>query len=88
VVLFDWAGLDLHMSPTALRRVSTIDGHRISRTVWIRRLDIGEESFEHLPASLAPHTGLEGRANGLLPGTLFASIYVDHEQKVLVLNPR
>jgi len=37
--------------------------------------------------TLMPETGLESKADGLLPGTLFDAIYFDHEDDFVVLNP-
>ena len=87
VVLFDFDGLDIEVNPRTVRRVSTNDGHRIARSGWIRRLDIGDESFRRVPVTLVPQTGLDDRADGLLPGTLFESIYFDHAREFVVLNP-
>lgn len=87
VFLFDSKVLDVQMNPRAVRGVSTNSGRKIARSGWIRELDIGDNSFHRLPATIAQQTGLEGRADGLLPGTLFASIYFDHAQNVVVFNP-
>ena len=38
--------------------------------------------------TLVPQTGLEEKADGLVPGTLFDSIYIDHENEFVVLNPK
>ena len=59
VVLFDFDGLDIEVHPRTVRRVSTNDGHRIARSGWIRRLDIGDESFRRVPVTLVPQTGLD-----------------------------
>jgi hypothetical protein len=37
--------------------------------------------------SLVSKSGLEQEADGLIPGTLFDSIHVDHENGFVVLNP-
>ena len=88
VVLFSDVDLDVETSSRTIRRVATNDGARVARSGWIRRLKIGGESFPRVPVTLARQTGFEDHADGLLPGTLFASIYVDHEQNIVVLNPR
>jgi predicted aspartyl protease len=87
VILFDADDLDIEVSLRSVRRVSTNDGRRIASSGWITRLDIGDESFRRLPVTLFPQTGLEDRADGLLPGALFRAIYFDHEQKFVVFNP-
>ena len=40
-----------------------------------------------MPVTFVAQTGLEARADGLLPGTLFEAIYFDHGNNVVVLNP-
>lgn len=88
VVLFDPEALDVQIDPLNARSLSTNDGRAIARGGVIRELELGDASFHRLPATLAPRTGLERGADGLLPGTLFASVYFDHEQNVIVVNPR
>ena len=55
--------------------------------VDLRRLVIADESFDRVPVTVVPQTGLEEKADGLIPGTLFDSIYFDHESGFVVLNP-
>ena len=91
VFLFNAEGLDIEMNPRAIRRVTTNNGNngpRVARSGWLRRLVIGDESFERIPVTLVPQTGLEEKADGLVPGTLFDSIYIDHENEFVVLNPK
>lgn len=88
VFLFRAEGLDLQVNARAVKRVSTNAGHRISKSGWLERLDIGEVSLHRVPVTLMPGTGLESKADGLLPGTLFHAIYFDHEADFVILNPR
>ena len=67
--------------------MSTNAGHRIGKSGWLERLDIGDVSLDRVPVTLVPETGLESKADGLLPGTLFDAIYFDHENDFVVLNP-
>ena len=87
VFLFHGDGLDIEMNARAIRRVSTNNGHRVTKSGRLRRLVIGDESFERVPVTLMPQTRLEENADGLVPGTLFESIYIDHENEFVVLNP-
>ncbi len=88
VFLFDADGLDVEIQARAASRVSTSTGLRVTRSGILRRLDIGDESFERVPVTLVPQSGLEERADGLVPGTLFDSIHFDHENGFIVLNPK
>ena len=88
VFLFDADGLDVEIQARAVSRVSTSTGLRVTRSGFLRRLDIGDESFERVPVTLVPQSGLEERAGGLVPGTLFDSIHFDHANGFIVLNPK
>jgi len=85
--LFDREGLDIEPDRRGVRRLTTSTGRRIAESGWIASLDIGGESFRRVPVTLVTQTGLEARADGLLPGTLFDAIYFDHGTNVVVLNP-
>jgi hypothetical protein len=87
VFLFETKGLDVQIQARAARRVSTSSGVRIARAGILRRLVIGHESFEEVPVTLVQKSGLQDRVDGLVPGTLFDSIYFDHENGFVILNP-
>ena len=87
VFLFRAEGLDIEMNARAIARVSTNNGRRVSRSGWLRRLAIGDASFARVPVTLVPQTGLANKADGLIPGTLFDSIYIDHGNGFAVFNP-
>lgn len=88
VFLFHAGGLDIEMNPRSIGSVSTLSGRHVTRSGLLRRLVIGDETFRGVPITLVPQSELEERADGLVPGTLFDSIYVDHEAGFVVLNPR
>lgn len=88
VFLFRWEGLDIETNVRAIGRVSTSNGRRVAKSGWLRRLAIGDESFDRVLVTLVPQTGLAERVDGLIPGALFDSIYFDHEGGFVVLNPR
>lgn len=87
VFLFNADGLDIELKARAVRTVSTNNGRRITRSGVLRHLDIGGETFDRVPVTLVPQTGLEEKADGLIPGTLFDAIYFDHENGFVVFNP-
>ncbi len=87
VFLFRSEGLDLEVNARVIKRVSTNAGHRIAKSGWLERVDIGDVSLARVPVTLVPETGLESKADGLLPGTLFDAIYFDHENDFVVFNP-
>jgi len=87
VFVFRPEGLDIEVNARAITRVSTNAGRRISKSGWLERLDIGDVSLDRVPVTLMPESGLETKADGLLPGTLFDAIYFDHENDFVVLNP-
>jgi len=88
VFLFRAEGLDIETNARAIARVSTSNGVGVGKPGWLRRLVIGDASFHRVPVTLMPQTGLAERVDGLIPGTLFDSIYFDYEGGFVVLNPR
>lgn len=86
VFLFQTQGMDVEIDARAVTGVTTNAGRRVSRSGWLNSLDIGDVSLKHVPVTLVPETGLEPRADGLLPGALFQSIYFDHEENFVVFN--
>jgi predicted aspartyl protease len=69
---------------------STIVGSQAMSTGRLRKLRIGDERFEDLPARLIDNrAAAEGRPeNGLLPTSLFRSVYFNNTQNFVILNPR
>ena len=88
VFLFRADGLDIEMDARSIRSVSTLSGRRVAKSGLLRRLVIGDQTFHGVPITLVPQSELEEKADGLVPGALFDSIYVDHEAGFVVLNPR
>ena len=88
IFLFHADGLDIEMDARSIRSVSTLSGRRVAKSGLLRRLVIGDETLHRVPITLVPQSELEERADGLVPGTLFDSFYVDHEAGFVVLNPR
>jgi predicted aspartyl protease len=90
---FDAAGRmkDLEFTDTKLRPMNATSDLG-SRTVWhgqLRSFVIGQETFRALPVALFETSAkAEGRVEeGLLPLRLFETIYVNHHQQYLLLNP-
>lgn len=86
VFVFRAEGLDVEINARTVTRVTTNAGRRVSRSGWLNSLAIGDVSLNHVPVTLVPATGLEPKTDGLLPGTLFQSIYFDHEDDFVVFN--
>jgi hypothetical protein len=83
-------GSDIDLSASQPVNALTNFGSREMRTGRIRRLRIGSETFHQLPLVLIEGDAMkEGRTDdGLLPTSLFRSIYFNHRTKTLILNPR
>lgn len=87
VFIFHAEGMDIEITARTITKVTTNAGRRVSRSGWLNSLTIGDVSLNRVPVTLVPGSGLEPRAEGLLPGALFQSIYFDHEEDFVVLNP-
>jgi len=70
--------------------VSTIAGSQSTLTGRLRRLQIGTERFASLPVRVIDsRAAAEGRLeDGLLPTSLFRSIYFNNTHNFVILNPR
>jgi len=69
---------------------STIVGSQTISTGRLRKLQIGTERFSWLPVGVVDNrAALDGRPeDGLLPTSLFRSIYFNNTQNFVILNPR
>jgi len=69
---------------------STIVGSQTISTGRLRQLQIGAEKFSWLPVRVVDNRAVvEGRPeDGLLPTSLFRSIYFNNTQNFVILNPR
>lgn len=75
------------MNARAINRVSTNAGSRLSRSGRLERLEIGDVALDRVLVTLLSESGLETKADGLLPGTLFDAIYFDHDNDFVIFNP-
>jgi hypothetical protein len=59
------------------------------KTGKVKSIRLGEATLRNLPVTLVQRTdALQGRTeDGLLPGLLFDSIYFNHRDHYIVLNP-
>ena len=93
VVLFDKHSREFAFAAEALSgdwlKASGSGGSRMARAVRLRLLRIGDERFFNLPAALMKNgVGVEDRTeDGLLPTSLFRSIYFNHRENYVILNP-
>ncbi len=69
---------------------STVTGTQTISTGRLRKLQIGTERLSWLPVMVVDNrAAVEGRLeNGLLPTSLFRSIYFNNTQNFVILNPR
>ena len=79
-------GLDINGRINA----STIVGSKAISTGRLRKLQIGAEKFSWLPVGVVDNrAAVQGRPeDGLLPTSLFRSIYFNNTQNFVILNPR
>ncbi|HZS08134.1 MAG TPA: retropepsin-like aspartic protease [Blastocatellia bacterium] len=69
--------------------IATTAGSRTVSSASLNQFEIGEERFADLQVILIPEqASRSGRIeNGLLPTSLFHSLYVNHQQKYVIFNP-
>lgn len=84
------SGLEMELEVTGEIDVSTIVGSQTVSTGRLRRLQIGNERFLDLPVRVVNNrAAVEGRPeNGLIPTSLFRSIYFNNTHNFVILNPR
>jgi hypothetical protein len=69
---------------------STVTGSQTISTGRLRKLQIGDEEFSGLSVRVVDNPATtEGRSeNGLIPTSLFRSIYFNNTENFVILNPR
>jgi len=82
--------LEIELDVNGGFNASTVTGTQTIKTGRPRKLQIGTEKFSWLPVSVVDNrAAVEGRLeNGLLPTSLFRSIYFNNTQNFVILNPR
>ncbi len=82
--------LEIELDVNGGINASTIVGRQTISTGRLRKLQIGNEKFSDLPVRVIDNrAAAEGRPeNGLLPTSLFRSIYFNNTQNFVILNPR
>ena len=94
LVLFDSPScreaLEIESPPGRAIRASTNAGSLLARRGQLRSLHVGGEEFSDLPVALIAVAAGAGprREDGLLPTSLFRSIYFNNAEGYVVLNPR
>ncbi len=69
--------------------MSSTVGNRALERYRLRVLRLGSETFRHLPVFVTPARDEENRReDGLLPTSLFRSVYFDHARSFVILNAR
>jgi predicted aspartyl protease len=82
--------LEIELDVNGGINASTIVGNQQVSTGRLRKLLIGDEKFADLPARMIDNRyATQGRTEtGLLPTSLFRSIYFNNTQTFVILNPR
>ena len=94
LVLFDSpscrAALEIETPPGLLLKASTNAGSLAARPGQLKSLRVGGAKFTRLPVALirVPQSAGPRREDGLLPTSLFRSIYFNNAEGYVVLNPR
>lgn len=94
LVLFDSnariSDLDVEHSPHSLISISTNAGKDTARLGVLRSLQIGNETFRDLPVALIQSSTTIGSRSedGLLPASLFRTIYFNNKRNYVIFNPR
>jgi hypothetical protein len=79
--------IDLDFTPGAI--VSTASGTKRVSTGRLRKLRIGDEKFQDLPVMIVENPAAASLPeNGLLPTSLFRSIYFNNSHNFVILNAR
>jgi len=84
------ADLEIELDVNGGINASTMVGSQIVSTGRLRNLQIGTEKFSWLPVRVVDNSEVvAGRPeDGLLPTSLFRSIYFNNTQNFVILNPR
>lgn len=93
LVIFDHSAreLDIERGADVWVTASTNEGSALLRGAYLRSFRIGSESFSNLPVFLSQGRGGDPdnhAEDGLLPTSLFRSIYFNNREGYIVLNPR
>lgn len=93
VVVFNAAtkdsDLEIELDVNGGINASTIVGSQRISTGRLRKLQVGDEKFSGLPVRVIDNrTAAERSENGLLPTSLFRSIYFNNTHNFVILNPR
>lgn len=82
--------LEIELDVNGGIKTSTIIGSQTLSTGRLRKLQLGSEKFSGLPVRVVDNrTAAEGGPeSGLLPTSLFRSIYFNNTQNFVILNPR
>lgn len=80
---------DLVLNAQQMVTLGTDHGSTTAQQSRLRRLRLGSTVFADLPVTMTSlQSGAERIEDGLLPTVLFDSIYINHRQHFVILNPR
>jgi predicted aspartyl protease len=81
--------LEIELDVNGGINASTIVGSQRISTGRLRKLQVGDEKFSRLPVRVVDNrTAAERSEDGLLPTSLFRSIYFNNSHNFVILNPR
>jgi predicted aspartyl protease len=88
LVLLPNASRALNLSVRQAGVETTSNGQLGLQVSQVRILTVGSTQFHDLPAALSSAVPAENIGDGLLPMSLFQSVYVDTREGFVILNPR
>jgi predicted aspartyl protease len=87
VVLLPRASREIDLPVQENRSAATVNGHMDLKSGRIRTLKIGSQQFHDLVVAM-PAAELPEIGDGLLPTTLFKSLYVNNHEGFVIFNPQ
>ncbi|MBX7220943.1 MAG: aspartyl protease family protein [Blastocatellia bacterium] len=91
LLFFEPAATDLELDVVRSNQFLQVRTPTGGNSVWqgeLRRLKVGEKFFSNLPVTFVRRSLPGGREHGLLPTSLFSSVYVNNQDKFVVFNPK
>ena len=88
LILFQDSTNSLNIERNSFAEVSTNTGNSSAKTAQINLLRIGDETFYDLPAVIMSEKNENRTEDGLLPLSLFRSVYFNHTKSFVIFNPK
>ena len=68
--------------------VRTHSATSTNRNGRLRNLRVGDAMFDNLPTAVIPSPQARATGDGLLPASIFQSVYVNHRHRYVIFNPQ